>query len=61
MGEQSTCRQCGASQAAADPVTALAWVSERLDGSAGPVRWLCPACARTHARDIEGKLPGEYW
>jgi transposase len=24
-------------------------------------RWLCPACARTHARDIEGKLPDEYW
>jgi hypothetical protein len=24
-------------------------------------RWLCPACARQHVRDIEGKLPAEYW
>jgi hypothetical protein len=37
---------------------ALAWVSERERGA---VRWLCPACARRHVRDIEGKLPAEYW
>ena len=37
---------------------ALAWVAER-DG--GALRWLCPACARAHARDIEAKLPQEYW
>ena len=37
---------------------ALAWVSER---DRGAVRWLCPDCARAHARDIEAKLPQEYW
>jgi hypothetical protein len=37
---------------------ALAWVAER---DRGAVRWLCPACARAHARDIEAKLPLEYW
>lgn len=37
---------------------ALAWVRES-EGDA--VRWLCPQCARAHVRDIEGKLPAEYW
>jgi hypothetical protein len=41
-----------------DPVELLAWVWER-EGERG--QWLCPACARTHVRDIEGKLPGDYW
>jgi hypothetical protein len=27
----------------------------------GTIRWLCPDCARRHVRDIEGKLPDEYW
>jgi hypothetical protein len=39
-------------------MTALAWVVENT--ARGQV-WLCPACARTHVRDIEGKLPDEYW
>ncbi|HEY1574306.1 MAG TPA: hypothetical protein VGG05_23410 [Pseudonocardiaceae bacterium] len=37
---------------------ALAWVAER---DRGATRWLCPTCARAHARDIEAKLPLEYW
>jgi hypothetical protein len=37
---------------------ALAWVSTR---ERGVLRWLCPDCARQHVRDIEGKLPDEYW
>jgi hypothetical protein len=37
---------------------ALAWVAERHQGR---IQWLCPTCARTHARDIEAKLPQEYW
>jgi hypothetical protein len=37
---------------------ALAWVSER---SGNRLTWLCPACARAAGRDIEGKLPEEYW
>jgi hypothetical protein len=37
---------------------ALAWVSERQGER---MSWLCPVCARAHVRDIEGKLPEEYW
>lgn len=37
---------------------ALAWVVENTDR--GKV-WLCQVCARAHTRDIEGKLPAEYW
>nr|WP_246257495.1 hypothetical protein [Amycolatopsis anabasis] len=55
----AACFRCGAVRDPdADPVAALAWVAER---DRGTLRWLCPACAREHARDIEGKLPGEYW
>ncbi|MGH3860874.1 hypothetical protein [Actinokineospora sp.] len=54
----ATCSLCGKSRADASPVEALAWSSET---DARGTRWLCPACARTHVRDIEGKLPAEYW
>lgn len=59
MSEDTRCTRCGTSRSAADPLTALAWVSDR--SSRGRVSWMCPACARTHARDIEGKLPEEWW
>lgn len=36
----------------------LAWVLDRDDGE---TRWLCPACARTHLRDIEARLAREWW
>ncbi|GHF80116.1 ribosomal protein S27AE [Amycolatopsis bartoniae] len=53
------CGRCGAQRAAErDPAVLLAWVSEREDGAQ---RWLCPRCARDHVRDIESKLPTEYW
>lgn len=55
----TTCSRCGAyREAEEDPALALAWVSEREHGV---LRWLCPCCAREHVRDIEGKLPDEYW
>nr|WP_245378145.1 hypothetical protein [Kibdelosporangium banguiense] len=54
----ATCSRCGRSKAKATPLDALAWVSERTSGR---TTWLCPTCARTHVRDIEGKLPEEYW
>ena len=38
---------------------ALAWARERDDD--GRERWLCPGCARRHVRDIEAKLPHEWW
>jgi hypothetical protein len=52
------CKRCGRPRADAPPAEALAWSMEndRLGQS-----WLCPVCARTHVRDIEGKLPDEYW
>jgi hypothetical protein len=42
----------------ASPIEALTWSVEHVrDGQL----WLCPGCARTHVRDIEGKLPVDYW
>lgn len=62
MADRSTeppiCKRCGRSRADAPPAEALAW-STQNDPSG--VSWLCPACARAHVRDIEGKLPDEYW
>lgn len=55
----AVCFRCGRRRdEVADPVDLLVWVSERQDGQ---TRWLCHSCARSHARDIEGKLPDEYW
>ncbi|MEU0795984.1 hypothetical protein ABZ342_38490 [Amycolatopsis sp. NPDC005961] len=57
--EAVACVRCGRTRGAdEDPATALAWVSSRERGG---LRWLCPDCARRHVRDIEGKLPDEYW
>ena len=57
--EQPVCTRCGRTRDPDDdPATALAWVSTREQGT---IRWLCPDCARRHVRDIEGKLPDEYW
>ncbi|MGW4065644.1 hypothetical protein ACWEGE_45660 [Amycolatopsis sp. NPDC004747] len=57
--EPVVCTRCGRTRTAEDdPAMALAWVSMR---ERGVVRWLCPDCARQHVRDIEGKLPDEYW
>lgn len=55
----ATCARCGHTRSAEpDPLAALAWVTTKDNGHS---RWLCPACARDHARDIESKLPDEYW
>jgi hypothetical protein len=52
------CVRCGRSRADAPPAEALAWVMTHDERGRS---WLCSACARTHVRDIEGKLPDEYW
>lgn len=52
------CAMCGARRPEDRSVTTLAWVRETEDGR---TRWLCPRCAREHVRDIEGKLPVDYW
>ncbi|WP_020667907.1 hypothetical protein [Amycolatopsis nigrescens] len=53
------CARCGTARTAGeDPARALAWAADRDDGG---LRWLCPDCARQHVRDIEAKLPAEYW
>ncbi|WP_086826599.1 hypothetical protein [Allokutzneria sp. NRRL B-24872] len=59
MNEPVACHRCGTVRDLdGDPTAALAWVSDR---DSGRTRWLCPACARTHVRDIESKLPSEWW
>jgi hypothetical protein len=53
-----TCRHCGTPR---DPgaADAIAWARDRdLDGRE---HWMCPACARRYARDIEARLPQELW
>jgi hypothetical protein len=53
------CSRCGEQRPAdEDALRALSWVADR---DSGELRWLCPGCARAHVRDIEGKLPDEYW
>ncbi|MHA6625288.1 hypothetical protein ACU61A_07675 [Pseudonocardia sichuanensis] len=52
------CRQCGTTRDPRAP-SALAWARERDPDGRG--HWLCPACARRHVRDIEAKLPHEWW
>ncbi|HEV8563269.1 MAG TPA: hypothetical protein VGR06_43690 [Actinophytocola sp.] len=52
------CARCNRSRTNDPPLVALAWVVE--NGVRGRA-WLCPSCARAHVRDIEGKLPDEYW
>lgn len=52
------CARCGRLKADAPALEALAWVRETgPDGE----RWLCDRCARDHVRDIEAKLPDDYW
>lgn len=57
MTEVPRCGRCGR-QRESDQLAAMAWVHERDNGRE---RWLCPDCARTHVRDIESKLPDEWW
>ncbi len=52
------CHRCGRSRASVSDLEFLAWSAERTGGS---MRWLCQVCSKTHVRDIEGKLPDEYW
>ncbi|MFI5614587.1 hypothetical protein [Amycolatopsis sp. NPDC051903] len=55
----ATCSRCSRPRSGeSDPLAALSWVSTKDDGRE---RWLCPNCARDHVRDIEAKLPDEYW
>jgi hypothetical protein len=41
-------------------VAPLGWMVER-DARTGRVTALCAACARRHARSIEGKLDQAWW
>lgn len=53
--QEASCLRCAAPR---DPAS-LAWVREREAG--GRVRWLCPGCAHRHVRDIESRLPHDWW
>ncbi|GAB3453936.1 hypothetical protein GCM10027436_55240 [Actinophytocola sediminis] len=50
--------RCDRSRADATPAEALAW---SIENDRKGQSWLCPVCVRVHVRDIEGKLPVEYW
>ena len=50
-----TCRTCGRPREG----DTLTWAFDR--DADGTVRWLCPECARRHVRDLEAKLPPEWW
>lgn len=55
----TSCYRCGkVKESVADPLDLLAWTAER-DG--GAMKWLCHECSKAHVRDIEGKLPADYW
>ena len=53
--EPAGCALCGTDR---DPAE-LAWAREQ-DGD-GRVTWFCPPCVRRQLRDIEAKLPREWW
>ena len=58
----TACTQCGAVAEGADldaGVVPLGWMVDR-DAARG-VTLVCPACARRHARAIEGKLDAAWW
>ncbi len=52
---QPECRSCGTPRP--DPAL-LDWVLDRTDGVPS---WLCPDCVRRHVRDIEARLPYDWW
>jgi hypothetical protein len=52
------CQLCGTAHEESGPA-ALAWACERDER--GRTRWMCPTCARRHARDIEARLPQDWW
>jgi hypothetical protein len=62
MSEPTTngarCWRCGRGKDEASALEALSWVCDR---SSGRPQWLCDRCARDQVRNIESKLPTEYW
>lgn len=58
--DRPACLRCGAPRDCADGAWAdPGWAVLRDPGE--QARWLCPACARRHVRDIEAKLDAEWW
>jgi hypothetical protein len=52
------CRECGTAR---DPGAAGGLAGLRERDPDGHEYWLCPTCARRHVRDIEARLPHEWW
>jgi hypothetical protein len=52
------CTRCGTSSGTEDDVLPLGW---SLSTTARGAEWLCSACTREHARDIEAKLDEPWW
>ncbi len=58
----TACARCGAEAEGADlavGIVPLGWMVEH--DAQRRVTVVCPACARRHARDIEGKLDASWW
>jgi hypothetical protein len=55
-GGPAVCSLCGRVAPGEEPP--LTWTTQL--GRRGVER-LCERCTREHVRDIEGKLPGDYW
>ena len=57
---QLSCTQCGrVVDGDADAAVGLGWsMGVEADGR---ITWQCAPCARTHVRDIESKLPHDFW
>lgn len=56
--DDARCRRCGTARDPDDPAAALLWSVEPAEPAP---RLLCPDCVRSHARDIEAKLPEQWW
>ncbi|HEX9683639.1 MAG TPA: hypothetical protein VGA13_11190 [Acidimicrobiales bacterium] len=62
MGDDTTvsCSQCGTVlDGGPDDAATQGW-SMGVEAT-GRVTWECGACTRRHVRDIESKLPEEFW
>lgn len=54
------CRLCGATGPDGAGAAGVAgWVPDHDER--GRRSWFCPACARSHVRDIESKLDTRWW
>jgi hypothetical protein len=57
----TACGRCGAEAEGADLALGIVPLGWMVEHDRERVTVVCPACARRHARDIEGKLDASWW